>query len=107
MVWPPDGAGLRQYFNACLNAIIKYRSSNGQIVLTAIGSGNEWIEKLSRRGLTPSSAKDTQIFSEKVERVIRATRARTFSKKNGSAGSDEELAKLRDKLSKATTNQLN
>jgi tetratricopeptide (TPR) repeat protein len=100
MVWPPDGGGLRQYFNACLNAIIKYRSSNGQIVHTAIVSGNEWIEKLRRRGVTPSSANHTKMFAEKLDRVINATKARPFSRKNGFAGSEEGLAKLRDKLSK-------
>ena len=102
MVWPPDGGGLKQYFNACLNATIKYRSSNVQIVLTAINLGNEWIDKLIRRGVTTSGAKDAKIFGEKLARVKNALGTRSFSRMNARIGVEEQLVKLGDKLSKVT-----
>ncbi len=105
MIWPPDGAGLRQYFNACLNAILKYRSRNSQVLFTAIGSGNEWTKKLLKRGVTTSSGRDAKVFSEKLDRLRNSIKSPSFSRSSTPVEVEEEVIKLRDNLLKISNSQ--
>lgn len=102
MVRPPDGSGLKPYLNACLNAILRYRSNNWQIVVTAISSGNEWINRAARRNTTMSLTDDATKMMEKMNRVKKLVNNRMMARGDVPTDLAKQLDETIGRLSKLT-----